>query len=174
MTTRPTFAYYEGFASDPHAVFEQLVRGVTWDERMRARKTASFGRPYDYSGMVYPESAFPPVLERLRHRIAERLGWCPNNCLLNLYADGRAKMGMHADATDSLEEGSAIAIVSLGATRSLVFQRHGEDERLEYPLHSGSLLVMPLSLQQTWRHGVPKCTEAGPRISATFRRLRET
>lgn len=171
MRPRPDVHYTESFVPDADPLFEMLVHEVRWDERMRARKTASFGVPYNYSGMEYPPAAFLPALEDVRLRVAKAVGWSPNNCLLNLYPDGVARMGMHADETDQLELGTGIAIVSLGAARSIVFQHNEQEERFEYGLNPGSLLLMSTASQTSWRHGIPKKPGAGPRISATFRRL---
>lgn len=172
MQTRPQITYVEDFVSDHRQLFEQLTTEVVWDERMRARKTASFGAPYNYSGIDYPPVPFPEVLERLRARVEEWVGWAPNNCLLNLYEDGRSKMGMHADSVDGLEVGTAIVIVSLGTTRTIVFAAQTGGEQFSCPLHPGSVLLMPLALQGEWRHSIPAEERAGPRISATFRRMK--
>lgn len=171
MAARPNFTYYEALVCDHRDVFAQLMGSVAWDERMRSRKTASFGVPYNYSGIDYPPAPFPSQLERLRGRVEAALGWAPNNCLLNLYENGGAKMGMHADMVEQLEPGTGIAIVSLGATRELLFQANGGSETFAYPMYGGSMLVMPLSLQANWRHAVPASDVRLPRISATFRRF---
>jgi alkylated DNA repair dioxygenase AlkB len=81
-------------------------------------------------------------------------------------------MGFHADSTAELAEGTGIAIVSLGARRSITFQyKRGAKEEFEYPLVSGSLLYMSPEMQQDWRHAIRKQPEAGGRISLTFRQI---
>ena len=84
-------------------------------------------------------------------------------------------MGYHYDAIDELAPGTGVAIVSLGATRTLRF-RLQDDREIEHPwpLPGGSLLYMPPELQHTWKHGVPRQPGAGPRISLTFRCLRSS
>ena len=47
------------FVASPDALLEWLRSAVAWDERMRARKTASFGVPYDYSQMAYEAVPIP-------------------------------------------------------------------------------------------------------------------
>ena len=37
-------------------------------------------------------------------------------------------------------------------------------------MFSGDLLVMGGTCQHTWEHCIPKVADAGPRMSATFRR----
>ena len=93
-----------------------------------------------------------------------------NNCLLNYYPDGRARMGFHADSAMGLVEGSGVAIVSLGAPRTLRFRRTEQpDVRLDYPLVPGGLLFMEKRVQAEWQHAVPRAGRVEGRISLTFR-----
>jgi hypothetical protein len=46
--------YIENFFASPDALFTFLLENVDWDERMAARKTASFGVAYNYVQMTYP------------------------------------------------------------------------------------------------------------------------
>ena len=172
MGNAPAVRYYDDVVPGHRALFEGLLTEVVWDERMRARKTASFGVPYNYSGIECPPTAWPTILDETRDAVEAVTGWRANNCLLNLYRDGADSMGMHADMVEGLEEGTAVAVVSLGATRTLVFEDIGGENRCCYSLESGSLLVMPLSVQSTWKHGVPRTDCRDPRISVTLRRIR--
>src|SRR5688572_5179286 len=90
------------FIPDPDGLFSTLRDNVLWDERMHARKTASFGVAYNYSQMSYPFQAFTPELKAIIASINTTLGFTPNNCLINYYLDGKSKMGFHADQTDIL------------------------------------------------------------------------
>ncbi|MFI1582664.1 alpha-ketoglutarate-dependent dioxygenase AlkB [Embleya sp. NPDC020630] len=65
--------------------------------------------------------------------------------------------------------GSTIAIVSLGATRRLVFRSLDRDHRHELALAHGSLLLMTAVTQRGWTHAVPRHPSAGRRVSLTFR-----
>src|ERR1700742_85301 len=107
----------EAFIEEPGVLYALLHHAVAWDERMTARKTASFGKAYNYSQMEYPFQPFLPELEHINKKIEATLGFTPNNCLINFYPDGRSKMGFHSDQTDMLEAGTGIAIVSLGEQR---------------------------------------------------------
>jgi alkylated DNA repair dioxygenase AlkB len=63
-----------------------------------------------------------------------------------------------------------VAIVSLGATRTLALRPRGGGASLRLPLAHGDLLVMGGSCQRTWQHSVPKTTKpCGSRISIQFR-----
>lgn len=171
MSTYPDITITDSFVNDHQALFSGLVDGVEWDQRMRARKTASFGVPYDYSGMTYDPEPFPDLLLPLAAQVEAHLGWMPNNCLLNYYPQRRSSMGMHADAVERLAPGSSIVIVSLGSPRVIVFERDDGSDVCGRQLAPGSLLVMSLASQNGWRHGVPARPGVGPRISVTFRRI---
>jgi len=154
---------------------------IDWDERMRARRTASYGRPYDYSQLTYAARPMPPWLESIRARVAPIAGFEPDNCLLNEYATGAQTMGLHADALEDLAPGTGVAIVSLGAARTLRFvqlvdgrrPRRGDPvEEVAVRLTGGSLLVVPPVVQTAWLHGIGAEPDAGLRVSLTFRRLR--
>ena len=116
----------EHFVTDSLVLFEQLRTGVIWDERMRARKAASFGLPYNYSGIEWPAAPFPPALSSILERLEKRLGFRPNNCLAHYYPDGGSTMGFHSDSTEELVPGTGIAVISLGAERHLTFCKQSD------------------------------------------------
>ena len=63
-----------------------------------------------------------------------------------------------------------VAIVSVGATRTLALRPRGGGPSLRLPQQHGDLLVMGGSCQRTWEHAVPKtAVPTGPRISIQFR-----
>lgn len=172
MVLTPDVTVIPDFVPDHQALFDLLLAEVSWDERLRARKTASFGISYDYSGMTYPQVEMPAFLDAVCMQIEREpaLGFRPNNCLLNYYPDGKSSMGFHSDSTEELAEGTGVTVVSLGSEREMVF-RHKEDRSHKVPcrLAPGSLLYMSNELQASWLHGIPKAAHAGPRISLTFR-----
>ena len=51
-----------GFLAGSEGLFALLAAGVAWDDRIRARRVASFGAPYNYSGTVWPEAPIPESL----------------------------------------------------------------------------------------------------------------
>ncbi len=168
----PDFLYVADFEPDHQNLYARLCSDVVWDERIRARKTASFGTPYNYSGLTYAAVPMPDSIVGMRSRVAARLGWTANNALLNFYPDGRSTMGYHPDEIDNLEPGTGIAIVSLGTERTIRFRAVADKTRIiERRLGSGSLLWMSLSMQIGWRHGIFAEDTDGGRISVTFRRL---
>jgi alkylated DNA repair dioxygenase AlkB len=148
-----------------------LTSEVAWRTDLRARQTASFGAPYNYSGQRYPETAMPPVLAAIATRAGELAGHPFNNCLCNRYETGENTMGFHADSYGELVAGSRIAIASFGAARTLVFRSVDRQHRHEVVLEHGSILVMTEETQRAWTHAILRAPGAGLRISATFRKM---
>ncbi|RYX84158.1 alpha-ketoglutarate-dependent dioxygenase AlkB [bacterium] len=169
----PDIHLWPDFVTDSLSLFEHLKDTIAWESSMRARRTASFGAPYNYSQMSYPKCPIPAALERLLAPIGDKVGWIPNNSLVNFYPDGDSTMGFHFDALEPLEEGTGVAIVSLGEQRTLTFARRDDKGvRFEQPMPPGSLLLMPAPVQNEWLHGVLKQAGVGSRMSLTFRRLK--
>lgn len=168
----PDVALFPDFAAAPEELFVLLRDETVWDERMRARKTASFGVAYNYSGISYPDVPMPAYLSELAQRVAAAVGHPVNNCLVNFYPDGRSTMGFHSDATDDLHPESTVAVISLGERRTLTFRLKAQRRHLvEYELLPAALLVMAPSVQRDWQHALLAAEGVGPRISLTFRQV---
>ncbi len=164
--------HIEHFIENPAALMDQLNLSVIWDERMGSRKTASYGKAYNYSQINYPFQPFLPVLEQLVERLIPAIGFEPNNCLINFYADGNSKMGYHSDQTDILVANTGVAIVSLGETRTLKFRNIlDQQEKVNYELNAGSLIYMTQEIQQLWQHSIPRSDTTNSRMSITFRQM---
>lgn len=156
---------------------EELLRvaqdDVPWTDQMRARRTASMGVPYNYAGASYDENPWHPAVRALADRVGEAFAFEVTNCLMNRYTTGENTIGWHADDVEILAPATCIAIVSLGAPRTLQL-RGGEGEPFSYtrlPLEHASLLVMSQALQLTHKHCIKREPGAGERISLTFRHL---
>src|SRR5262245_12159718 len=85
MTALLDVRYFPAALADADARFARLHAEIRWDDRMRARRTASFGRPYNYSGQVYDATPMPPLVAEIAARAAELAGHPFDNCLCNLY-----------------------------------------------------------------------------------------
>ena len=176
-----------GFIAPERAValFDDVHAAVSWQARdiriagrtlAEPRLTAWIGDPdahYTYSGRHNHPEPWPAALRALREQISAATGEALNSVLCNLYRDGRDSMGMHSDAEPELGPRPFIASLSLGATRRFQMRhRKLKEPRLDLALESGSLLLMRGTLQQNFRHGVPKQRDvAAPRINLTFRRI---
>jgi alkylated DNA repair dioxygenase AlkB len=116
-----------------------------------------------------------PKIDELRQRLnatyGDELGEPFTTAGLCLYRDGDDSVAWHGDKIGrGSTEDTMVAIVSLGATRTLALRPRGGGASLRLPLAHGDLLVMGGSCQRTWEHSVPKTTKpCGPRISIQFR-----
>lgn len=164
--------HISNFISYSDQIFTYLAAHADWDTSMALRKTASYGVAYNYSQISYPYKPMLPLLADICKQLQPHIGFIPNNCLLNYYADGRSKMGFHADNTDVLEAGTGVAIVSIGDNRVLRFREtHNKTNLIDYSLSPGSLLYMAQSVQANWQHAIPIADTDRARISLTFRRI---
>ncbi|MEC7121119.1 MAG: alpha-ketoglutarate-dependent dioxygenase AlkB, partial [Pseudomonadota bacterium] len=102
--------------------------------------------------------------------VEKAIGFYPNNCLLNYYPDGESSMGLHSDATEELQAGTGVVIISLGAERVIAF-RNKANKAVEhhYRMKSGGFLYMDQQVQYEWLHAIPKQQHAAARMSLTFR-----
>ncbi len=142
---------------------------------MKARKTASFGVSYDYSGITYPQVDMLPCLNDICDKIENTIGFRPNNCLMNYYTDGNSSMGYHSDSTEELLKGTGVAIISLGAIRAISYRSKADKKiKIRYNLESGTLLYMDDEVQKNWMHAIPKEVGVGERVSLTFRYIMKT
>ncbi len=165
--------FIETFIDYSTDLFETLKMNVEWDERMVARKTASYGKAYNYSQIKYPFQPFTNELDQLVNAINNTLNFKPNNCLINYYLDGKSKMGFHSDQTDILHNGTGVAILSVGATRILRFRKIDNHELIrDFELPSGSLIYMTSEVQNKWQHAIPKSEINKGRMSLTFRKIK--
>lgn len=164
--------YIADFLPYPDELYTLLKANAAWDNRMAARKTASYGVAYNYSQITYPYLEFLPELKVIVTSIHNVLGFSPNNCLINYYLDGKSKMGFHSDQTDILADNTGIVIVSLGETRILRFRNIADKDIIkDYPLPSGSLIYMTQDVQSAWQHAIPPSDTTEGRMSLTFRKM---
>ena len=160
--------------------FAELRDGCVWEQKpgifghMQPRLIASHGDPgivYRYSGRDNVALPWTPTLLEIKARIEAILG-CYNYCLLNRYRSGQDSMGMHAD--DEPEMGEVIGSLSLGATRTFRIKHNTTRETRKFQVGNGTLIIMAGTMQQFWKHEIPKTKEnVGERINLTFREIIE-
>ena len=172
MNLKPHIKLIDNFVDNSDLLFGQIKKCVVWDERLKRRKTASFGVAYNYSGMTYPQTVMFDKLLLLCEKISQTIGFIPNNCLMNYYLDGNSTMGYHSDNLAELKVGTGVVIVSLGAERYITYRSKIEPTlKHKYLLKNGSFLYMDDDVQQSWMHTILKQRAAGERISITFRSI---
>src|SRR5262249_53538062 len=158
------------------AWFEDLRATVPWKaERRRMydrdvdvpRLTAHFRLPLDEEA----GSEVPRVLLDAATQVRSHLAVPFDSVGLNLYRDGRDSVAPHSDHLDVLVEGFPIALLSLGATRTMTIRAREPPRRvLRVALEPGSVLLMSYATQLHYTHGIPKTAEpVGERISLAFR-----
>ena len=141
------------------------------------RLTAWFGdegKTYTYSGISMAPQPWTPLLSQLKREVETLTNTAFNSVLVNLYRNNRDSMGFHSDDEPELGAEPAIASLSLGHERTLVFKRKGGHKvpPVRVPLPSGSLLLMRGGTQRHWQHGITKQDRiCGPRINLTFRQI---
>ncbi|MEZ6038923.1 MAG: alpha-ketoglutarate-dependent dioxygenase AlkB [Planctomycetaceae bacterium] len=157
------------------------VRGeCLWEQKpgifghMQPRLIASFGDEgvtYRYSGTTNIALPWTRTLLEIKEKI-EAIHGQYNYCLLNRYRSGQDSMGMHAD--NEPEMGNVIGSVSLGATRKFRIKHNKSKETMTFSLAHGSLLIMAGTMQQFWKHEIPKTRKnVGERINLTYRQIIE-
>lgn len=156
--------------------FEELRQTVAWQQQRGAfghpqpRLTAAYGDEgitYRYSGTVNPALPWTSALLEIKARI-EAVNGRYNFCLLNRYRSGADSVGWHAD--DEPGHGTIIGSLSLGATRAFRIRHNDTREMRSISLYHGTLIIMAGTMQQFWKHEIPKTkTDVGERINLTFR-----
>lgn len=158
--------------------FVELREKSAWEQKqasfghLQPRLTASYGDEgitYYYSGTKNKALPWTATLVEIKEKI-EAIQGEYNYCLLNLYRSGADSVGMHAD--DEPGMGNVIGSLSLGATRTFRIRHNKSKETRIFPVGNGTLIIMAGTMQQFWKHEVPKTKEnVGERINLTFRKI---
>lgn len=125
-----------------------------------------------YSGMSVPPLVWTDDLLSIRNRVASVTGLNFNAVLLNYYRDGKDSVGWHSDDEREFGPHPIIASVSFGASREFVLKHSvkAHVKNVKCTLTHGSLLVMGDTVQNYWKHQLPKTRRVtAPRINLTFR-----
>lgn len=174
-------------------LLRSLLKEIVWEERhengwryahFKRRnvpyyfsRTAIQARPQEPFGVfrekIYVQTGEPPTLKLLWDRVMNCIVSDLEFCAVNFYENERSALEWHSDDSPSIDQRRPIAILSVGASRTLWF-RPTADPRLEEPvqLECGSLLIMSAGMQNRYQHCVRKeIRPIGPRLSITFRGL---
>ena len=139
---------------------------------MQPRLTASHGEDgviYRYSGTENVALPWTHTMLEIKAKI-EAVEGEYNYCLLNRYRSGSDSMGWHAD--DEPEMGNVIGSLSLGATRKFRIRHNVTRDIKAFDVSNGTLIIMAGTMQQFWKHDVPKTNDnVGERINLTFRKI---
>ncbi len=181
----PFTAWIEHYGSvmrpaEADTLFHELMVTAPWARRLMRlhgkevempRDIAWYGATKEQGLYAADARPWPQCLLRTKNWVEEKTGYIYNGCLCNLYRDGSNSVAWHSDREAF---GGAVASLSLGATR--IFKvRDKQDHRVafDFPLLSGSLLLMRPGCQEHTEHSVPKTSKVvGPRINLTFRQVK--
>jgi alkylated DNA repair dioxygenase AlkB len=164
-----------GWLTGSDVLFDRLAGSVPWraERRQMYDRVVAVPRLLKFYGE--DEELPEPVLREARQALsayyADELGEPFRTAGLCLYRDGADSVAWHGDRIGrGRREDTMVAIVSVGAPRSLLLRPRGGGPALRHELGHGDLLVMGGSCQRTWEHAIPKTARpAGPRISIQFR-----
>lgn len=141
------------------------------------RKTAAYGDngvTYRYGNVTEETLPWIPSLDKLRKKLNELLGEEFNFVLINLYRNGKDKVGWHSDDEEGLVPGKSIASISLNTPRDfLVKAKSNPLEKVKVSLGHGDLVVMGgKEFQNYYQHTIPERKRVTtPRLNLTFRVL---
>jgi alkylated DNA repair dioxygenase AlkB len=164
-----------GWLSNSDALFERLAVDVPWreDKREMYDRIVAVPRLVSWFG---PGSVFPdPVLVDAREALNDHYGRPPGQVFetagLCFYRTGDDSVAWHGDRVGrTIERDTMVAILSVGAERTLSVRPKGGGEVMRFPVGHGDLVVMGGSCQRTYEHAILKTKQAvGPRISVQFR-----
>jgi alkylated DNA repair dioxygenase AlkB len=164
-----------GWLRGADALFEELVESVPWHGERRQMYERVVDVPrllsfYDETDPL-PHPVLTQAREALNAHYGAELGEPFCTAGMCLYRDGKDSVAWHGDTIGrGRSEDTMVAIVSLGAPRSLLLRPRGGGATTKNQLGHGDLIVMGGSCQRTWEHCIPKTARpVGPRISIQFR-----
>ncbi|HQV59073.1 MAG TPA: alpha-ketoglutarate-dependent dioxygenase AlkB [Ilumatobacteraceae bacterium] len=163
-----------GWQAGADGLLGRLIDGVAW----RAERRTMYDRVLDVPRLMafygandaWPDATLGDACRRLNDLYAPALGEPLVTAGLCYYRDGNDSVAWHGDTIGRAKhEDTVVAIISLGARRSLALRPAGGGRAIRFDVGNGDLLVMGGSCQRTWEHAVPKSRHAGPRVSIQFR-----
>ena len=116
-----------------------------------------YGADYHFTGSRHVARPVPPDfepwLEWAREMIEPRL----NGIVVNWYDAALGHyIGRHRDSTKNMVRGTPIVMISLGQTRMFVLRRWKGEEKVELPVVSGAVVVIPYETNLRWTHEVKR------------------
>ncbi|XP_054710995.1 DNA oxidative demethylase ALKBH2-like [Uloborus diversus] len=162
---------FEELLNTPFQEINVTVYGRSYTPKRKSYAFGDAGLNYEYSGTSNHAHPWTPTMLKMKQDVEDATGTTYNYALLNLYPSGSASIGMHRDFERTLNKNHPITTVSLGATRTLTFERNGYPS-YHLQCHHGSLYQMISPTNQLYRHGIrPEHHVQGSRISITFRKI---
>lgn len=161
--------------------FNLLVNDLEWENA----KSIGYGKQkrlamwygaldFNYSGIKHGSNTnWHSALDEILKKVIAITGVQYNCALVNHYASGEVSVGLHADDEDIFDPVS-ICGVSLGASRNINFIHNDKSIERSVLCNNGSLYIMKgKDFQNQFKHEIPRCEAVDPRISITFRIIKE-
>lgn len=168
--------YLPGFLQNPGPVFDDILAAAPFSSHQRPMYDRIVVEPRLTTGRWRPEI---PLLRDMSRALSQHYGLVLPSISANLYRDGSDSVAWHGDRIGRQVSETVVAILSLGSPRKFLLRprrwgggprpEHRGGPSVRYVPQPGDLLVMGGTAQRTFDHCVPKCAEAGPRISVMFR-----
>lgn len=188
ISSKLSIWYYPSFISseESNALFSKIYDMAPW-QKSHFTKTGCLRRErnkvilgddsilnrytFQYRGEIIRTKVWPwaklSFLEKIRDLISILTSQTYHCCVIQLYNNGSVGIKPHRDK--EMESGTIIASISLGATRTMRFERTGYDN-CDISLENGSLLLINPPTNDYWLHSIPwesACKK--PRMSLIFR-----
>ncbi|GAB3218440.1 alpha-ketoglutarate-dependent dioxygenase AlkB [Angustibacter peucedani] len=164
-----------GWVGGSDELFERLLQDVPWhgERRQMYERVVDVPRLLSFYGEddALPHPALVEARDALSRHYEPELHEPFRTAGLCLYRDGRDSVAWHGDRFGrSATHDTMVAILSVGAARTLALRPRGGGDAVRFTLGHGDLVVMGGSCQRTWDHAIPKTAQpVGPRISIQFR-----
>lgn len=164
-----------GWVTNSDELFERLAQRVGWqaDSREMYDRVVAVPRLVSWfgPGQTLPDAVLDSAQRDLnrhygrpKNQVFETAGLC-------FYRTGNDSVAWHGDRVGRLiDRDTMVAIMSVGADRTLSVRPKGGGEVRRFAVGHGDLVVMGGSCQRTHEHAILKTKQAvGPRISIQFR-----
>ncbi|SVC26613.1 uncharacterized protein METZ01_LOCUS279467, partial [marine metagenome] len=154
-----------GWLAGADDLFLHLLESLSWQSHYRWINDQEVLEPRLSTTIQKPSKALSKIAEELANHYERGYiaAWA------NLYRDGGDGVAWHGDRHRPGSLHGDVALVSVGARRTLRIRCRGGGSSQAWTLASGDLLVMRGPVQQRFEHCIPKSASAGPRISIVFR-----
>lgn len=153
-----------GWVRGHDALFEELEKNLNW----RRETMKMYDKIVDVPRLLakVPQTG---IVEAMRNAISKHYEEEFVFTTAALYRDGNDSVAFHGDTTARNMVEAKVATVSLGEPRRFLLKPADGGASIAFALGRGDLVVMGGTCQRTWRHGIPKVANAGPRIAVMFR-----
>lgn len=141
----------------------RLVQTPRWEQ--------AYNKFYGYSGIRHGALPTPNLLRPYWNWVRQTLDDRLNGILVSWY-DGQQGhyIGKHRDSTQNMVKGAPIVTISLGQERVFRLRPWKGKGYQDFPLHHGTVMVLPYATNQAWTHEVPPFKAyRGKRMAIAFR-----